>query len=197
MDNYLKNLLTYLTSISVITFAIGYLLKVFIENFFNKEIKRYETELNELTKREEIKFSRLHEDRALITKELYKRLYLLEKQLIPYMDIIRDDMAKFFKEEYHYEVVKSVYDFIEYANENIIYYEENIASLINEIGEIVKVLNLNAFVWQKVGLPLKETDFDEDWANNVYVIVTTKMPILKKELENAFRDVLGVKRITG
>lgn len=193
MNNYWQELLKYLSSITIITGIIGYFAKLIIDSILNKSLKKYEIDITSLAKRDEIKFSKLHEDRAFITKELYKKIYILEKKLMPYMDIVKDDMANYFNDEYHNEVIKSVNDFVEYANENLIYYDKNTCMLINEIEEVLKYLNLDGFVWQTTGLGLRDNDFDEVWANKAYDLVITKIPRLKKELEIIFREILGVE----
>jgi hypothetical protein len=98
LNKFIQDFLTYITSLSIITLALGYLAKVFIENYFNKGLKKYEAELSTIIKQDEIRFSKLHEERALIIKEIYNNLVDLRDQLnylTIYYKTSKDDVVQF------------------------------------------------------------------------------------------------------
>lgn len=53
--------------------------KKWIENWFAKDLKRYESKLDVLKAKDEIRFNILHKERIDIVKKLYKRVFELNE----------------------------------------------------------------------------------------------------------------------
>lgn len=68
--------------------------KKWVENWFAKDLKRYEHKLNVLKAKDEIRFNILHKERIDIIKKLYKQVF--ERNEFSIYLIMPDEMQKSF-----------------------------------------------------------------------------------------------------
>jgi hypothetical protein len=66
--------LEYFTSTAFITGAIVYLGSLLINRFINRDIERFKSDLIISVNQHQITYTKLHNDRAEVIKELYSRL---------------------------------------------------------------------------------------------------------------------------
>ncbi|MGN4807878.1 hypothetical protein ACTFSP_09745 [Bacillus cereus group sp. MYBK108-2] len=173
------------------------------KNELNKELKRLEAEFKALTDRQiedhkselkkindkyHITFSKLHEGRADTIKELYAMLVELEKSVesltVLFELKIRTDIipnTSEMGEKYH--------KFRSYYMENKIYFAEPTCELIDTI--IIKyvevIANYDVYGHAKPDSETKKLFIQENLNS-----VKKEIPLLKKNLENEFRKLLGV-----
>ncbi|MCU4801708.1 hypothetical protein OB920_15115 [Halobacteria archaeon HArc-gm2] len=156
-----------------------------IEQFFDKEIARYESEL----KNEQVVFSRLHEERATIIIELYERFILFEQDM---RALTREWSGDPPTDELFQKATTSGNDFAKYYMENKIYFPPDTCDAVENLQDEMK----DVFVDYRDGKTYAhraERPADvENWLANWREVTEDEVPELKRELENHFRELLGV-----
>jgi len=148
-----------------------------------RKVEEVKTEFIKVSSEHQIRFSKLHEKRAEIIAELYRRLNNFHWAVCAFL---RDfHTTKNDKKEFKKLDDKS-YEFTDYFHNHRIYFNENICSKINELVDAL----YSAYV------PLESRDSNdkylkEDW-NNCAEIVQKQYPKIKESLESDFRKILGV-----
>jgi len=195
---YLQEILKYSFAGVSVAFLIGYLANKIIiqvldrniESFkisMEKEVEKYKAELLIQTKQNEIKFSRLHEDRAFIIKELYKKIVKTEGMCRTFINELKKlspkaiDMIK--------DAVRIQVDLLQYAEENKIVFNEDICKIIDDIETVYLLTGIPDYSHRtNAGLP----PFDEESIKQIEFMLNYNLPQLKKKLEVEFRSILGV-----
>lgn len=156
-----------------------------IEQFFDKEIARYQSELEN----EQVVFSRLHEERASIIIELYERFILFEQDM---RALTREWSGDPPTDELFQKATASGNDFAKYYMENKIYFPPETCDAVESLQDEMK----DVFVDYRAGKtydrrPEQPADV-ENWLANWQEVTEDEVPELKRELENHFRELLGV-----
>lgn len=180
--------------------VVGWVAKNTIDRYFNRELKEYQAEINkeindyknELEK-DRLRYSKLHNKRAEITAELYKRFIEFEEDLRSLthpMEHTGDPS----KEDKIEKTAKSGNNFLNYYMKHKIYFPpqicDTVEKLIEESMDIHKRSRLRAAKSQH--RQISPEDF-EDNIENWKKVNEEDIPELKTELENHFRQMLGVK----
>lgn len=156
-----------------------------IEQFFDKEIARYQSELEN----EQVVFSRLHEERASIIIELYERFILFEQDM---RALTREWSGGPPTDELFQKATASGNDFAKYYMENKIYFPPETCEAVESLQDEMK----DVFVDYRDGKTYEhraERPADvENWLANWREVTEDEVPELKRELENHFRELLGV-----
>lgn len=148
-----------------------------------RKVEEVRSEFIRVSSEHQIRFSKLHVDRAEVISELYSRLY-------DYYWAVCAFLRDFHKTKHDETKLKKLdeksYEFSDYFHKHRIYFNEDICS---KIDEIIPTL-YSAYV------PLENRDINdkhlnEDW-NKCSEIVRKQFPIIKESLESDFRKILGV-----
>lgn len=218
----LYNLLTTAGPSVIFLFAILFFGKNLIEYFFKESIELKKSELlqnienhkkelnaesklfqNELDTRLNlfnIKYSKLHNDRGEIIKKLYAKLVKLNSSMEILVTPLKSiDDTKTFDE--HEKVLitnaaESYSSFFEFYQINKIFFQEDIAKVIDEILDVFKKAYFN---YNDYGFFLKVKHIDDSEIiksrrkmRDAYSSVKNDIPKVKKKLEDEFRELLGV-----
>jgi hypothetical protein len=106
--------------------------KAIVDRWFAARADAYKAELDKLTKRDEILFSKLHERRAEIIAELYNKLVETHDSVHSCYDCFQDDpMATEIKEAK--EAVRRCDDLAEFILRNKIYFNDVLAEELLEL----------------------------------------------------------------
>ncbi|HGE5773650.1 TPA: hypothetical protein ACGGHC_000444 [Flavobacterium psychrophilum] len=202
MDKLIESLITSGVPAVVILFGL-YLGKNLMEHFFNETIeikkkeleqesKNFQHQLDSKLQEFNIKFSNLHTERANVIKELYEKLINLDKSIKQFIDISQDIDKSNPK---RLRVNKSLVDFANYYYPNKIYFSKSISSKIEILFKEyrktgIKFDRLLSYMTN----PDKEYNekYDNTW-DEIYEKTNTYFPPLFEELEDEFREILGVK----
>jgi hypothetical protein len=178
-----------------LTAVIGFFGKSLFNTYLTKQIETYKAELQRLTNQHQITFSKLHEERAVVIKELYSK--------ITNLDIKMSNLGKKYEtsnelsmEKKWEQAVNSYYAFAEYYNVNRIYFNVGICKTIDGIiSNCNKIfVNIDTYGMNKVD---SSSDFDVKQIEVLYKNWEGIEGIgsLKTELEKEFRNILGVQEV--
>jgi len=157
--------------------------KKWVENWFAKDLKRYEHKLDVLKVKDEIRFNILHKERIEIIKKLYAQVFELNELSI-YL-IMPDEMQKQFnltKEELFKQCYVHSHKLQMYLLENTIYIpqiiEDRIAGLCYTYDSVAKSLM---------------KDGSEEHRKAMEMFDQQKIRPLLNDLRDEFRRMLGVE----
>ncbi len=157
--------------------------KKWVENWFAKDLKRYEHKLDVLKAKDEIRFNILHKERIDIIKKLYKQVFELNELSIYLM--MPDEMQKHFnlnKEDLFKQSYMLSHRLQMYLLENTIYIpkilEDRIAGLCYTYNSAAKSLM---------------KDGTEEHRKAMELYNQEKIRPLLNDLRDEFRRLLGVE----
>lgn len=157
--------------------------KMELQASHDKEIERFRADLRAVAFERETRFARLHERRAEVVAELYRRLVNVESA---YTSLTEDAVYESGHPATSYPTQESqkatsevTYDFFKYFTENRIYFDE---ALCKNIDELIEKLDA---IWET---RIHEFDYPKAWQ-----ITKDDIPPIRKKIEKRFREMLGVK----
>ena len=160
-----------------------FLSKKWVENWFAKDLKRYEHKLDVLKVKDEIRFNSLHKERIEIIKKLYKQVFELNELSI-YL-IMPEEMQKQFglnKDDLFQQSYVLSHKLLMYLLENTIYIpkilEDRIAGLCHTYNSAAKSLMNDSSEMHRAELDR----FNQE-----------KIRPLLNDLRDEFRRLLGVE----
>jgi hypothetical protein len=167
-----------------------------IKKEHSKEISQFQTELNYLKSKENFKFTKLHEKRLEVLQNVYEHLnqhiYLLKYSVSP-IEVLNSEGkpvmdAEKLKKEYRTLHTLS-YDYIK---KNFIFFskdmEEQLRDFFNLSARIYTNNELLSIMSPRIEASGIKIDYDSLDAKK---IILESLVLLKKEIENKFRELLG------
>lgn len=169
-----------------------------IINKFNQRLEKYKKDLEKTSLEHQIRFSRLHEKRAAVIKNLHFRLITLEALISTTHFTIQlgEDLTKNIQrlDQYHDR-------FVEYIEYNGIYFTKQTLDTLNittktidhficcvqNYDQLVEIIKNKSEEKDKIRYTEKA-----DWNINEVNITIESIKKLKEDLENEFRTLLGV-----
>jgi hypothetical protein len=180
---YLYQLALTLASIPAIAAIVWFIGKRIIDRWFKAREQAYEQELKIASQRDNIRFSKLHEDRAQVIKELYTKLVDFRNSGSMHMIVPKDaGFKKLFYE--HFTELTS------YFQRHKIYFSEPVCELIDKLSVEMQIAVSDQYVQQAreaKGEQLQKEDLDKKWP-----VIQKMLPDLLKQIEKEFRQLLGV-----
>lgn len=166
--------------------AFGWVARYTIKQYFNKELNRYQTELE----KEKVVFSELHNERAKITAELYEKFIEFEQDMRALTDpYSRSEESK---EEKLEDTAESGAEFFNFYVRHKIYFPEGICDTVEDLQSEMQSVFAEFQVYQPhTNSPNDPVDVDR-WHESWKTMTEEEVPELKEELEEHFRDLLGV-----
>lgn len=179
---------------SAISGIIAFVVKAIINNLLNKDIETYKAKLQSTLTEHQIRFAKLHEERAMVMKELYRRLVKMHKSLYTFMHPFQRE-GDLPMNEKQKNAGYAVWDFVTYYDDNKLYFSQTICNLIEDIYDYVKKS------WREFTMfPSYEKFFDHELENRriqkwdiAWDKISVIVPKLMNQLENEFRKLLGVE----
>lgn len=182
--------------ISVVA-IIMYVSKLLIKLILNKDIEKYKselaiaveshkTELNMLARQDEIKFVKLHEERAEIIKELHSKLLNLENLLSTtiVIDLTRDEELKKLMPLQKEKLKELLIDYLKFYQSVKLYFDidtcKQLERLNSKFSDVAGKYAFEEFEELNIDIRLLEHIYEKD------------IPDLIDNLENQFRSMLGV-----
>jgi hypothetical protein len=178
--------------------VIGWVAKDIINQYFEKELSKYESEIDKELNRyqaeldkEKHRFSQLHDERARITAELYEKFIIFEEDMRSLTDPIEYEHSPS-KDEKLETAAESGNEFINFYMKNKIYFPPEICDTIENIHEEMQSIHSKFGIYKPYkSLPDDPKDTDK-WLESWKRMTEEDIPELKKELEEHFRELLGV-----
>ncbi|MCM3216746.1 hypothetical protein ABER75_11645 [Niallia taxi] len=200
----------------VITSILGFIAKSIFNNWMNNRSLHYKTELDNKssiykanldkemehfklklqieTTEHQIKYTKLHEDRANTIKELYKYIVNMEQSLNSLVSLY-EFHGEDGKEKKAQKYMQSFNTAYEYYHINKIYLSENTCSIIDSLLDELRGIWSEFYSYDLInGLSEKHVERQEQrevW-RTCYKEMKEKVPKIKRDLENDFRSMLGV-----
>ncbi len=179
--------------------VVGWVAKNTISQYFEKELSKYETEIDkELSRfeaeldKEKLQFSQLHNERARITAELYEKFVVFEEDMRSLTDPVEHTGSPS-KDEKLQTAAESGNEFINFYMKNKIYFPPRICDTIEELNKEMQSVHTEFTIMKPYrsapGDPKDLDDWLEGWKN----ITEDEVPELKEDLEEHFRELLGVE----
>lgn len=169
--------------------AIGFLVRSITKLILDKNLETHKVLLQKTTIDHQILFSKLLVDRGEVLKNLYSKISTMERAM--------KDLVGYTTKEKADEAIKIILDLKHYFEDNKIFFDEKLAS---EIKKLVTTAH-NAYFdanwnseYQIVDIP-NENIQNETMEKRLdgFKKVNKVLPDLKKNIENEFRTLLGVR----
>jgi len=176
-------------------FAIGagllaYIARLSIQQYFDKQLESYQSELD----KEQVKFSDLHDRRAEVIDEFYSMLVEFDEDMRALVDpmAFRGESSRKEKIE---TAAESGEELRRYYLKNKIYFSpdvcETMDELLGEYRDMFHDFSIAKLHDVEDSLP-DESERITQWQENWKALTEDDIPGLKAQLENQFRDLLGV-----
>ena len=202
MATFWTNLISQLGAFGIAVVGLLWFSQKLIKEFFqmerknfqkevDKELKKFQTELE----KEKIKFSGIQDKRAEKIEEFYSHLIDFEEDLRslvkPFQGIEEQSQDEKLK-----EVAESGENFRKFYEKNKIYFseetQEDIENLKDEMRGIFDDFNIFR-IHDRDDTPLDEVERTDTWVEDWNSLDEGEISELKQDLENSFREILGVK----
>ncbi len=188
------NWIDLLTSLGF--FTLGSVSIVGIIAFFGKRL--FEQYLQKRFQQYQIQFSKLHNDRADVVRNLYTKLVIMGRDMNAYifpMQFAGDPP----REQKRISAGKSAEEFFDYFYLNGIFFEDPVSALVGEMDKLYRDawVHISAFDNEA-----KEAESDHeglsdhalDELTKAVETIESKIPRLKEKLKSQLGDLLGVPR---
>lgn len=176
-------------------FAIGagllaYITRLSIQQYFDKQLQSYQSELD----KEQVKFSDLHDRRAEVIGEFYSMLVEFDEDMRALVDPMgfRGESSR---KEKIATAAESGEELRRYYLKNKIYFSSDVCEtmdeLLGEYRDMFHDFSIAKLHDIEESLP-DESERITQWHKNWKALTEDDVPDLKAQLENQFRDLLGV-----
>jgi len=165
--------------------AVGFMVKSIINHFLSKDIEKFKKELELATIEHQVRFSNLHEKRALVISKLFELIseaHQLTKSFTSPLGFAGQD------KEFDNALKKS-FELSDFADKNRIYFPENICGAIEELILSIRQPTIALGIALQHDENLKKEKLDA-WIK-AWQTIDEKVPPIRKKLESEFRRILG------
>lgn len=145
------------------------------------EIERLRNDLRIVASEHETRFTRLHEARVMTIAKLYQMLVRANAAFGEYLTIIHPGGEPDPK-----EAMQLGTEFVQYFNENRIYFEESLCADIDSAEEIFRRA-LSDMAGYPPGMTGRQRQWVETWRS-----FNDKFPPIRAKIERQFRELMGV-----
>ncbi|MDB2240019.1 hypothetical protein [Halorubrum ezzemoulense] len=179
--------------------VVGWVARDLISQHFDKELSKYQAEVDKELNRyqtelekDKLRFSELHTQRAEITVELYKRFVEFEEDMRSLTDPV-ERSGEPSKDEKLKAARDSGNQFVNFYMKNKIYFPPHICETVEELNRELKDVFSKFRIYRPYdSSPGDPHDIDQ-WHDSWKKVTEEEVPELKSELEDHFRDLLGVE----
>jgi hypothetical protein len=199
----MRNIANFLIASGLITLLAGYLGRKFIDNYFDKGMERYKVDLDKLKIEHQVKFTRLHEDRAMVIRELFSKLADVEKSMGSFVAVL-EPSGQPPKEEKGKKAANDFNGLVDLFRRNEVYLSDETADLMNEILDEIRTAWFT-FTMYPSYKKTEQVYFDEQLANierdkiakwlEAWNKITKDLPPLKNRLKKELQALLGMERL--
>jgi len=140
-----------------------------------------------------VRFSKLHDERAEVIKQLNSKLVKMEKSLRSYMNPLQYENAPS-EEEQQKIAAQSAGNFIWFFDENRIFFKTNVCDLMEDIYKIFRKAWIDFHIYHdSFSLSRVVQSRKAELRLDAYNSIKERFPELRKQLEDEFRKILGVR----
>jgi uncharacterized membrane-anchored protein YhcB (DUF1043 family) len=179
--------------------VIGWVARDVISQYFEKELNKYQAEIDkELSRyqaeldKEKLQFSQLHNKRAKITAELYEKFVIFEEDMRSLTDPIEHEDSPP-KDEKRRKAAESGNEFRNFYMKNKIYFPSEMCETIEDVDEEMHSIYTEFGILKPYQSRPGDPQDPNQWLDSWKRLTEEDIPELKEELENHFRELLGVE----
>ena len=183
-----------------ITGLIGYIFKTYFENYLQNRSEELKLTTQFLLNQKQIKYTKLHEERGEIIKELYSKLLDYKLSIESYLMILSIGGDERNRKEAQFGWRDKGISFEKFYNLNRIFFSSNFCNLSDNLREEMKSINqqISGYLDQYNIFHLIQSNSKESteyirMIMNAQKDISLKVEPLLKELEEEFRELLGVE----
>jgi len=192
MNEVLKNIVYFTIGSGILAFLI----KSITAHFLNKDFAKYKLKLNQLLEEHKIRYSKLHEERAIVIKNVYQYLDRAIDSTQSLINPIQWSGEKNIEEKRKIAVEYSNI-FIRYYSENKIFFSNKTCLTLNEITKELKESFKKYWakeLFEKSSGNVQDfgTKSIDNW-NQAWEKINKNVPEAQKRLADEFRTILGVE----
>jgi hypothetical protein len=160
----------------------------------DKNLETFKNTLQQVSYEHQIKFSKLHSDRAEIIKILFSKLVIMEKSMNSFMAPFQRTGEPSLTDKSQ-KAANDANDFLDYYLGNEILFKEETCQIINTLNDSFKKAwnSYNTFPVGKVAPTLVNEEKRIELTMKAYFdFLNKEVPSLKQQLKDDFRKTLGV-----
>jgi len=180
----LQNLGIYTLMIAGLSFVA----RAIVLQYFSKDLERFKSTLAMTAYEHQVRFSRLHEKRAKVIEETYTNLVDLYDVSIRFLDRFAYNQKEAATAIVQ-NVLKAMSRFMTHFERHRIYFDSEVSEKIIRLNEAISDA-LNVPLGDAMGAPHIGECLSSDFIKEM----KDKIPPIKADLEEAFREILGVIR---
>lgn len=161
------------------------------------KIASFKTELDSLKAKENFKFTKLHEKRFEVLQKTYQYVnenIVFLSRLVSIYKAVPDDVSKEENEKkLRLNFDNSFDEFKNYYSINLIFFSEEIESLLNKYFEVSRLINVKYFIAEEINTQYSN-EFLVDvksFSLDATKIINEELIPIKKQIEIKFRELLG------
>jgi len=181
----------------VVVLVVGYFLRQVFRQVLSRDLEKFKADLsakhdteierlrNDLriaASQHQTRFTRLHEPRAEVIAGLYGRFVRAHAAFGAYLTIIKPG-----GEPDPREAMERADEFVQYFNENRIYFEESLCADLDSAEEVFRRA-LSDMAGYAPGMPGRPRQWVKTWES-----FKGEFPAIRAKVERQFRDLMGVK----
>lgn len=172
--------------------GLSFMARAVVLQYFSKDLEKFKSAIAMAAYEHQVRFSRLHEKRAKVMEEMYANLVDLYDVSSRFLD--RFPFSP--KEEAYtiiHEVLKAVNRFSTHFERHRIYFDSKISEKIVRLNDAIQSV-LNVPLADAMGAPSIPELVGDCLSRDVINEMRDRIPPIKTDLEDAFREILGVIR---
>lgn len=184
------NLLKNLGIFSILVAGVSWVIKKYFEKLFDKDLEKFKADLEKQSIEFRIRYEKLHSERIEVIKEVYKKIVKTYKSFSSLINPLQS-VGEPTESEKGKDAAKNANDLSEYYEENRIFFEEKLAEEIDLLlSEFRKIWG--EFQASRMSKEFKDHKTMLDQWSNAWKQIQEQIPSVKKQLENKFRNILGI-----
>ena len=202
-----KELLAFISGSTIIIAAVAWLTKSIITHFLSKDVENFKIKIKAETDRNieelksalkmtalehEVRFRRLHEKRAEVIAEIYKKM--IDAHFATSSFVARGEYENEPNKKEKFKILEEkISEFLEYYGKFKIYLNTDLCEGIEKFAQELRgpALTLNMFINNPDEGTLGKIK-QESWTEAWIKVNDTIVPQARRELEQEFRKLLGV-----
>jgi hypothetical protein len=156
------------------------------------EIEKLRSSLQKIAVEHQVRFSKLHAERAQAIAELYKRLVIVFSE--GHIFVLTGGFPSEGQREKYNEIGHRIEDFCAFAEAQRIYLPESICKLVDEFVNALRKPIIAVGIYGGIDYPNERTVTERrDAVMEAYAAFESKIPAARTALEKEFRVLLGVE----
>lgn len=190
MAEFFQELARFGIAVGGVGFVVAYLIRKLTEQQLSKDLEEFKSDLQRATEIEKLEYTILQEKRASVISELYSLLSDFEDSarnltLFPQLssDLPEIEKAKL--------VAENANKFQNYYFKHRIYFNDETCQLVEKLNNVIQG-TLNTTEYQNSVLLFKNIEIDHARVP-LKTIIEEMIPSLRRNLEDIFRELLGIK----